>query len=300
MAEALQAIRRKIDSVAQLGAIVQTMKALAAAGIRQYERAAGAVEVHAETLELGFQAFLRAHPVVGPGPERPEGRRLAAVVIGSEQGMCGAFNERLAGFAVERLRPERGDPPPPVLVVGERAAERLRNMGALAQETLPAATSLAGVTPLIERILSRVDGWLAGDRFDRLVVFHNRRLTGTAYRPRLVHLYPLPQHWFRELEGRRWPQRGLPTFTMDWRPLLSALTHEFLFVSLFRALVESLESENASRLGAMEAAERNVEELLGELQSDFRRERQDSMMAELLDILAGYEAAEGEAIERRR
>jgi F-type H+-transporting ATPase subunit gamma len=72
---------------------------------------------------------------------------------------------------------------------------------------------------------------------------------------------------------------------------LPALIREYLFVSLFRACAESLASENASRLAAMERAEKNIDELSASLQQTFNRLRQSRIDEELFDVIAGVEAA---------
>ncbi|MEZ5906863.1 MAG: F0F1 ATP synthase subunit gamma, partial [Geminicoccaceae bacterium] len=49
-------------------------------------------------------------------------------------------------------------------------------------------------------------------------------------------------------------------------------------------------SEHATRLAAMQAAERNIEERLGEMNAEYRHKRQDSITEELLDLVSGFEA----------
>ena len=71
---------------------------------------------------------------------------------------------------------------------------------------------------------------------------------------------------------------------------LRALISEYLFVSLFRACAESLASENASRLAAMERADKNIDELLENFQGAFHRLRQTGIDEELFDVISGYEA----------
>jgi F-type H+-transporting ATPase subunit gamma len=61
-------------------------------------------------------------------------------------------------------------------------------------------------------------------------------------------------------------------------------------VSLFRACAESLASENASRLAAMERADKNIDELLETLQGLFHRLRQRGIDEELFDVISGFEA----------
>jgi F-type H+-transporting ATPase subunit gamma len=68
-----------------------------------------------------------------------------------------------------------------------------------------------------------------------------------------------------------------------------------LFVTVVRAAAESLASEHASRLAALQAAERSIAERLDELGGEFRRRRQAAITDELLDVVTGYEVIRGEA-----
>jgi F-type H+-transporting ATPase subunit gamma len=62
-----------------------------------------------------------------------------------------------------------------------------------------------------------------------------------------------------------------------------------LFISIFRACAESLASENASRLAAMQRAEKNIDDLQEKLGREFNRLRQSAIDEELFDVVAGYE-----------
>ncbi|HEY7304889.1 MAG TPA: F0F1 ATP synthase subunit gamma [Bryobacteraceae bacterium] len=71
---------------------------------------------------------------------------------------------------------------------------------------------------------------------------------------------------------------------------LAALLREYMLVSLFRACAESLASESASRLAAMQAAERKIGDLIDQLRLEFNQSRQNAIDEELFDVIAGYEA----------
>ena len=73
-------------------------------------------------------------------------------------------------------------------------------------------------------------------------------------------------------------------------PLLSAFIRGYLFALLFQACAESLNSENASRLAAMQRAEKNIKDILEDLIRDFHRVRQESIDEELFDVVSGFEA----------
>jgi F-type H+-transporting ATPase subunit gamma len=63
-----------------------------------------------------------------------------------------------------------------------------------------------------------------------------------------------------------------------------------LFVSLSRALAQSIASENVSRMASMQRAERNISQHVETLQGQFSQQRQTSITEELLDIIGGFEA----------
>ncbi|MHB0867170.1 MAG: F0F1 ATP synthase subunit gamma [Thermoleophilia bacterium] len=67
-----------------------------------------------------------------------------------------------------------------------------------------------------------------------------------------------------------------------------------MLVSLEQACAESLLSENASRLTAMQVAERNISDYLDDLRHKLNGQRQSEITSELLDIVAGSEALFGE------
>ena len=76
--------------------------------------------------------------------------------------------------------------------------------------------------------------------------------------------------------------------------LFSRLVRQLIFVTLFRACAESLAGENASRIAAMQAAERNINERLLLLKSQYAQQRQTAITEELLDVVTGFEALKSE------
>jgi F-type H+-transporting ATPase subunit gamma len=177
-----------------------------------------------------------------------------------------------------------------VWAVGERVRAWVADAGLAVAGLFTVPASVDGIAPLIGEILMQSE---TGDRDvgnRALYLFYNRPALGAAYAPITQRLLPLDQTWRRSLADRPWPTKSLPEVMGRGSATLSALIHEHLFVSLFRACAESLASENASRLAAMERADRNIDELLGNLNSKFHRLRQSGIDEELFDVIGGYEA----------
>ncbi len=135
-----------------------------------------------------------------------------------------------------------------------------------------------------------MDEWREKAGVHYVYLFYNRHAGGKSYHPTGVELLPINLRRFHRLEQQAWPSRSLPTFTMEPETLLRRLLHQYLFVSIFRACAESQASEHASRLAAMQTAERNLDERLQEVTMAFRRARQNSITSELLDVVSGFEA----------
>lgn len=284
----LEDLRRRLDAIEGLQSIVRTMKTLASVNVRQYDEATTALADYARTVEQGLQIALRASPDPPVAAALAPARRLGAIVFGSDQGMCGQFNDRIADHVVQSLAQTPADRCF-VMAAGRRVGAALERAGRPVEQACSVPGSVAGITPLVHQLLASIEQWRSQHDIDHLTLFYHR-YGRTSFEPHTLRLLPLDMDWLAELHRRPWPSRSLPTFTMDREALFSALIRQYLFVGLYRAAAESLASENASRLQSMQAAEKNIEDRLTDLNAHYHRERQDAITAELLDVVAGSEA----------
>ena len=289
MSETLASLRHKINGAGELKSVVRSMKAFAASSIGQFERSVLALADYHRTLELGLAACFRDR--VASSEETSHSRTGAkvvnAVVFGSDQGLVGQFNEQLAEFVVKTLNDLPGDKT--LWAVGERVQSRLADAGLKPLGLFVVPTSINAITPLIGRILVECEAHQARRETDDLYLFHNRPRSGAAYEPVSQRLLPLDEAWALELAHLAWPTKNLPEVIGGHDHTLETFVREYLFVSLFKACAESLAAENASRLAAMQRAEKNIDDLTETLNQTFRRLRQTSIDEELFDVLSGYE-----------
>jgi F-type H+-transporting ATPase subunit gamma len=289
--ETTDSIKRRIGNVEDLLSIVETMKMMAAINIRHYEQTVEAINEYGRTVDQGFQVlFMRPPGEPSPLKTQTEGR-TGAIIFGSDQGMCGQFNEQIASFARQALADLDVRPSDRmVLALGTRLAAHYESINWPVDDAWLVPSSVKGITPLVQDIVLKIDKWRATEGVSQVLLFYNRPLSSAGYESHLFRLLPLDWDAFRRLANEEWPSRSLPQFTSDWAELLAVLLRQYLFVSIYRAFAESLMSENASRLMTMQAAERNIEEHLEELNTQFHQQRQQSITAELLDIIAGFES----------
>jgi F-type H+-transporting ATPase subunit gamma len=291
MSDTPASLRRKIQTAGDLQSVVRTMKAVAASSIGQYEKSVIALGDYRRTVELGLAAcFRQGHSESSAGGHtvKQEAGGLGAIVFGSDQGLVGQFNEVVADFAIKTLAALPGKPH--VWAVGERVRERLADAGLTLLKCFALPNSVKAITPLVGQIQLESEAHRAKGEYARVYVFHNRPQPGALYEPVSQRLLPLDAKWQHDLAKTRWPTAMIPEILGGGSATLRGLIREYLFISLFGACAESLASENASRLAAMQRADKNIDESLETLNATFHRVRQSGIDEELFDVVSGFEA----------
>lgn len=290
MSDSLASLRHQISSAEDIKSVVSTMKAIAASSIGQYETAVHSLDDYYHTVQLGLAACFHQSTKFSTTTNmyQAEIKATGVIVFGSDQGLVGQFNESMVAFAVKTLEKTPGKKT--VWAVGERIQSRLDETDLLPVEGFVLPNSINAITPLIGQILIAMEAQREQGAFDQVYLFYNRPRSDSVYMPVAQRLLPLDKLWRRKLSNIKWPTKNLPELMNNRESTLRAMIREYLFVSLFRACAESLASENASRLAAMQRAEKNVDELQQDLNRAFYRLRQKSIDEELFDVISGFEA----------
>jgi len=200
----LELLQRRIALAQELQSVVKTMKVLAAASIHQYERPVESLVEYVSTIEMGLQIILGAavdqhHAIAAPPRKLPRNSHLGAIIFGSDQGMCGQFNEQIVRYAVTQIQHLSIDSSKlAVLAVGAR------------------------VIPL------HIEMWQSQMPIDKIALFYNKPRSNISYQPHALQLLPVDNKWLKDLQQKRWVGATLPTFTMDWSQLFSALIEQYL------------------------------------------------------------------------
>jgi len=243
---------------------------------------------------LGLGACLRErnHSQRAVGREAPaQAHQARAIVFGSDQGLVGQFNDVIADYAIKTLASWSGKTE--IWSVGERVHARLADTGLplIGPHAVPNAVN--AISPLVQRLQIETEAHRGNGHSLELWVFYNRPVSSTVYEPVGRRLLPLDTKWQTDLARLPWPHRNLPQIIGAGSAVLQSLIREYLFISLFRACAESLASENASRLAAMQRADKNIDDLLEQLRASFNQLRQSGIDEELFDVISGFEALAG-------
>ncbi|HLT59450.1 MAG: F0F1 ATP synthase subunit gamma [Limnochordales bacterium] len=303
MSGQVQRLREQLKTVTQLQSVVETIRALAEVNARRAQAVARDVGQYARAVHLALHVVLhslRREERWVPGASRgnPRGGAasgkapLIALVITSDQGLCGAFHQRIASYALALLEREAPDKSRRgVITIGYRGLERMRAAGETILAHCDGAGSIEAMPAVTGQALAALEAQLQRFPDARVVVVCNRPDDGRGFREDHFQLHPFDvERWLALPEGEP-PFRTIPAHDLAPRELLKLLVREQIYVDLWRALVDSFAAENDARLSAMRNASDNIEERLGDLQTQYRRQRQEWVTQELMDVMGGVEAA---------
>jgi len=290
MSEGIASLRHQINSAEELESVVRSMKAMASSNISQYENAVRSLDDYYRTVQLGLTACFQQHKtsrIIARKPQ-PHKAAIGVIVFGSDQGLVGQFNEVMVKFVDDSLMKLPGKKT--LWAVGERLESRLADTQLTLEQGFVLPNAISTISTLVGNILIEIEAQREQGAIDRVYLFHHRPHSGSIYIPVSQQLLPLDHHWRHNLASIHWPTNNLPEVMPEQDQTLRAMVREYLFVSLFRACAESLASENASRLAAMQRAEKNINELHSSLMQRFHRLRQSGIDAELFDVISGFGA----------
>ncbi|BBO85817.1 ATP synthase subunit gamma [Desulfosarcina ovata subsp. sediminis] len=289
----LETLGRRIRTAHELLSVVKTMKSLAAVNIRQFERAVACLEQYRRVVDMGWSVFLR---MGRPMLQRSRNDVDVCMVVGSDQGMCGQFNESLWPFVLEQVAKTESANGRKwrYWSVGEKVRGIIEDAGVVHDVHLSPPGSLNAVNRKIHEIVLAIEKWWSAKKMETFFICHHVLGAQGGYAPVFQRVLPLDETWAEEHRRTTWPGRCLPMLSASRETMFAHLFRQYLFIFLYRALTQSLASENAARLVAMQAAEKNILETLDDLTGQFREQRQTAITAELLDIVSGFEALSDE------
>lgn len=294
MAQTLERLNHRIDTMGSIRGIVGTMKTMSAINALPYEQAAQAIEAYHDTVLAGLHAFVRAH---GPLPvDASPARNGIVITFGSDHGLCGNYNEIIAE---EARRVTQATPQTRVICIGAQMEDALHGQGITPGETLLPPATADGLGRLAGRLITLLDTMQTADAGVTVTLVHMQRGEHGQQHPVATRLLPLDPQMTETLAHKPWVSRSLPHFRMPPHQILASLIRGYLFARLYRSAAEAMVTENAARLARMQQAEQSIDDQLEALTTEMRSVRQSEITTELLDVIIGFEALKARDRQKR-
>jgi len=260
-------LQRRLRSLSTLGEAVGAMKSLSAHHFREARKAVGPARSYREGVE---------RILICSGASLASGDGAAGLlVIGGELGLCGGYNTQMIEAGAKR-RAELGEGP--TFCVGQRAATLLGRRKVEVTRIYHGPTSVVGIPSLLLELAEDVLTTFANENLSSFDFVASRFSgVGTAS-PTPVRLLPIEPS---VVDGRRRARYvGDDHFS-------GAVIREFLYVTIYGLLLDSLASEHGARLAATEAAETWLEERTERLHRHLMATRREASTQEMIEIAAG-------------
>ena len=296
MAAQIRVLRRRIRSTQSIKKITRAMELIATSRIvkaraRVQESRPYAEQITAVLTELASNAALD-HPLL---VERENPRRAAVLVVTSDRGQAGGYNNNVLkeAEALYSLLREEGKEPV-IYVIGRKGVNyyRFRNRevreawtGFSKQPTYPDAAEAARV--LVEAFMADEDDENSVDELHLVYTQFKNMVTQT---PQARRMAPMVVEYVEKEESPSGGIQPLYEFEPDPDALFDALLPKYIGARLFSALLESAASESANRQRAMKAATDNANELIRSLTLESNQARQAQITQEISEIVGGANA----------
>lgn len=288
-------IKNKIESVDNIKQITKAMQLMSVGKMRTATDRALETRPYANKAREILANVTANHRISHPLLTYGESDRTLAVVIASDKGLCGGFNDMIAD-RLEALTD--GDPESvAVVAVGEETDRFAHQLGC---EVLASFHDFDENTKLedVGGIFTVVHDAFLGNRFDRVAVVYAHYESALERSPLARQLFPVePNNMGDTLSGMEADEDGQEnTDTTDYlfepndEAVASAVLPRLSRIRLYQALLESQASEHSARMFAMKNATENAEEMGEELETDYNQARQQEVTQEIAEISSAANA----------
>lgn len=291
----LRQIKRRIRSIQSTAKITRAMELVAASKMRRAQNEAMQGRPYAEKMRWVLADLAETLPLMEPEEIHPllrprdEARGVEIIHITPDRGLAGGLpgnlNRRLASFILEK-REEDADLPVRVISVGRKGRDFARRTGQNIVAEFLNLGDYPGYTDIKPIADVAIEDFIKGEAAEVVLVYAEFVNTVTQ-RPEVFKLLPVE------------PPEDSSTAAVDYiyepdrETVLSELLPRYVERQVYGAVLEAMASEQSARMVAMRNATDNANDLMKDLTLAYNKARQESITAELLDIVGGVEALSG-------
>ncbi len=289
----LRELRTRIRGIKNTQQITKAMKMVAAAKLRRSQDRAIAARPYTNALKKIMVSVIEKidtseYALLAP---RKDIKRVLAIVVSADRGLCGAFNANVLKLARETFSGEYREWAEKnnlwVMPVGRRSVDYF------AKQNYPVVERFSGVFQKLDfatakAIANKATELYAKGEVDRVILIYNEFKTVLSPLLRKEVFLPI------QLPASQAKVGGEYIFEPDPAQIIEQLLPLYLSNQIWRMLLESDAAEQAARMTAMESASNNAKELIRTLSLTYNRARQAAITKEIIEIVSGANALQSE------
>ncbi len=282
-----QEIRSQIASIQNTQKITKAMEMVAASKMKKAQDQMTMARPYADKIMNVISHLAHAHPEYES--DFLSDRNLSKkgyIIVSSDRGLCGGLNNNLFKKVLDQVEIDKTNSIDSAFsLIGNKSTSFFQRVGG----DVIAKTSQLGDKPKIEQVLglikSTIDKFLSKE-IDELYVVYNRFVNTVSQEPVVQKILPISVMEKNDDYNFYWDYLYEP----DAKDVLESLFTRYLESLIYRAIVENLACEQASRMVAMKAASDNASDLISELQLIYNKNRQAAITQEISEIISGAAA----------
>ena len=290
-------IRRRIKSVKNTQQITKAMKMVSAAKLKRAQDRVVTARPFANKMSevLGELAKRTDEDFHHPLLDQRGDQRYLLVLITADKGLCGAFNTNLTKAAQLFIR-ENPEKTIEFMAIGRKGRDFFRNRHATITSEFLGLTGKGRVefSEALDVARSIIKQYTDDTGIDKVFVIYNEFKSVLSQRVVLEQLLPVARAAAAEEEPEaKAPQpANLVDYIYEQPPeqMFSTLLPRLVETQIFRALLESIASEQGARMTAMDSASKNASELIDTLTLNMNRVRQAAITNEIIEVVSGAAA----------
>jgi F-type H+-transporting ATPase subunit gamma len=287
-------IRRRLKSVKNTQQITKAMKMVSAAKLkRAQDRVVTARPFASKMIEVLGELASRTdenfhHPLLD---ERGDERYLV-VVVTADKGLCGAFNTNLIKAAQAFIR-QHSEKKIEILAVGRKGRDFFRRRGVMSGEYIGlTGKGRIDFSEAIDVARDVIKRFTEDEALDKVFLIYNEFKSVLQQRVVVEQLLPVSRAGSDKNEANSSEPVSLVDYIYEQPPaeIFSQLLPRLIETQVFRALLESVASEQGARMTAMDSASKNASELIDSLTLNMNRVRQAAITNEIIEVVSGAAA----------
>jgi F-type H+-transporting ATPase subunit gamma len=220
-------------------------------------------------------------------------QRYLLVLITADKGLCGAFNTNLTKAAQAFMR-ENADKTIEIMAIGRKGRDFFRNRRAEISSEYIGLTGKGRVefSEALEVARAIIKQYTEDTGIDKVFVVYNEFKSVLSQRVVLEQLLPVARAKQEEPDAKSQQPVNLIDYIYEQPPaeMFGGLLPRLIETQIFRALLESVASEQGARMTAMDSASKNASELIESLTLNMNRIRQAAITNEIIEVVSGAAA----------
>ena len=283
----IKKIQNRIQSIRNTSQIMRAMKMISTVKLKKAQERTLHLRAYADGILSTMADVALSQRVTHPLLDiKKEDKKPLLTVLSSDRGLCGSFNSNICKKAESFLKENKNHD---LFLIGKKAAQYFRFRKIEPIETISGLDREVSFSLAARVSQFLLNSFLKGG-YDSIRLVYQTFHSAMVQKVKVESFLPI------DLSKASLQEKKDSAFSLDLifevepRELVEDLIQRHFTVQIYRAMCESLASEHAARMCAMESAVKNANEMLDHLTLTFNKMRQSSITTELIEVTSGAEA----------